>query len=140
VDTNALSVLSGATSFSGIYIQFGGDISLSQLLFGTSSCLLDVEAGISTAEYFQFGPNTATLGVWQKQSLYLSLLCLVSGGFDLTMAASGGETPSGFQLQLSGSADVCGSLGPCPFCVKGCKGISITGTLKTSGIDYHVDY
>jgi len=56
------------------------------------------------------------------------------------MVASGGETPSGFQLQLSGSADVCGSLGPCPFCVKGCKGISITGTLKTSGIDYHVDY
>jgi len=140
VDTNALSVLSGATTFSGIYIQFGGDISLSQILFGTSTCLLDVEAGISTAEYFQWGPNTATLGVWQKESLYLSLLCVVSGGFDLTMAASGGETPSGFQLQLSGSADVCGSIGPCPFCVKGCKGISITGTLKTSGIDYHVDY
>jgi hypothetical protein len=140
VDTNAPSVLNGSMDFTGLYIEYGGELSLSQILFGTSSCLLDIEAGITTAIYYQGGPDATTLGIWQKESLDLSLLCVISGGLDITLAASGSKTPSGYQLQLLGSGDVCGSIGPCPFCVQGCKGITIRGTLKPSGIDYSVDY
>ena len=46
----------------------------------------------------------------------------------------------GFHLEIVGSGDACGSLGPCPFCVQGCKTITIKGVLKTSGIDYYLDY
>jgi hypothetical protein len=140
IDPNASNVLNNAASFSGIYIQYGGGLSLSQILFGTSSCALDAEATISTAEFFEGDNDSLSLGLWQKETVGISLLCVLSGELDFTLAGTATASPSGFQLTLLGSAGVCGSLGPCPLCVQGCKTITVKGVLKQDGLDYFLDY
>jgi hypothetical protein len=140
IDSNASNVLNNASDFSGIYLQFGGGLSLSQILLGTSSCALDAEANISTAEFFQGEPDSLSLGVWQKKSVEISLLCVLYGKLDFIQAGTVSKSPAGYQLTLLGSADLCGKLGPCPFCVQGCKTITIKGVLKQDGIDYFLDY
>jgi hypothetical protein len=79
----------------------------------------------------------------QTISLDASLLCLISGSASLTMSeiAQCSDFPtSGYSLTLAGDAQVCGSIGPCPFCISGCKNISVVGTVKKGGIDYSVNY
>ena len=43
-------------------------------------------------------------------------------------------------MALLGSGDLCGSLGACPLCVKGCKTVTIKGVLQEKGIIYSLDY
>jgi hypothetical protein len=140
IDPLATNVLNNAGAFSGIYIQYGGGVSLSKILFGTSSCALDVEATISNSQFFQGDLDSLTLGIMQKNTIELSLLCVLSGEIDSTMIATASKTPSGFQLMLIGSDRLCGQVGPCPFCIQGCKTITIKGVLKQNGYDYSLDY
>jgi hypothetical protein len=136
IDPDVAQVLNNPVSFSGIYIEYGGGLSLSEILFGTSTCLLDVEAGVTTALYYEGGPRFGTIGGRQKMSVDVSLLCLVSGHVDWATFI---QLTAG-QLTLGASAEVCGSIGPCPFCIEGCKGITVKGVLTTGGIDYFIDY
>ena len=76
----------------------------------------------------------------QQVSADLSLLCLLSGSATFTMFGNLTHSASGFELDLGGSAQICGSIGPCPFCISGCKGITVKGVVNPGGIDYHVDY
>ena len=140
VDPEAGDVLGNPVEFTGLYIEYGGGLSLSDLLFGSSTCLLDLKAGISTAIFYQDGFKSGRVGFRQKESVEISLLCALSGSVDFELGASAGKTPTGYELDVTGSAQACGSLGYCPFCVSGCKRVTITGTVKTGGIDYHVDY
>jgi hypothetical protein len=140
VDPNVGKVLGDPSSFTGLYIQYGGSLSLSEILFGTSTCLLDVEAGISTSVYYQDGPRSGKIGFSQTDSVEVSLLCVLSGHVDWTLAASAAKTPSGYELDLIGSADLCGKIGYCPFCVEGCKTLTVKGVVKDGGIDYFLDY
>jgi len=139
-DPDVTNALPNAQSFSGVYIQYGGGLSLSQILFGESDCILDVGANISTQEYFYGGPRSATIGFRQSEGLDVSLLCVLSGSAQFTVAASGSITPQGPELDLSGSAKFCGDLGPCPVCVSGCKTLTIAGRLTTKGINYSLSY
>ena len=71
----------------------------------------------------------------------MSLLCVISGHVDFSLGATATfMPPSSYELDVIGSADVCGSIGECPFCVDGCKGITIKGIVKDGGIDYAIDY
>jgi hypothetical protein len=81
----------------------------------------------------------------QKMALEVSLLCLISGHVDWSSFSSLQHTgsitdPYGYTLTLGGSANLCGKIGACPFCLEGCKGITIKGTVNTGGVDYYVDY
>jgi hypothetical protein len=141
IDPDANQVLGGnAVEFSGIYVQFGGGVSLSEILFGSSSCLLDVEAKVTTATFYNGGPTKQQIGMRQKVEVDLALLCLLSGNASLTMFGSLTHTASGLELHLGGNAQICGSIGPCPFCISGCAGITVTGVVNSGGIDYHIDY
>jgi hypothetical protein len=136
IDPDASVILHDPMGFSGVYVEYGGGLSLSEILFRSSSCLLDIEANTTTAIYYEGGPVIGTIGGRQKMGVDVSLLCVVSGHVDWSVFM---QLMYG-QLTLGASADVCGSIGKCPFCVSGCKGITVTGTLTTGGIDYSIDY
>ena len=140
IDPNCTNILNNAAGFTGVYIQYGGGVSLSKILFGTSSCALDVEANISNSEFIQGTPDSLSLGLMQKTDLEISLFCLISGQASFTEAGIASISTSGVSLTLLGSAQFCGSAGPCPFCVQGCKTFTVKGVLKQNGIDYSVDY
>lgn len=140
VDPDVTNALPNATSFTGVYIQYGGSLSLSQLLLGEADCALDVEALISTQQYFEGGPGSVTIGFRQKEGLDASLLCCISGSATVILGASGGIGPQGPQLNLLGSTEFCGSLGPCPACVSGCKTFTVSGSLTEQGVDLHLDF
>jgi hypothetical protein len=104
---------------------------------GGFGCILNADASITTAYYYQGGASLGTIGGRQKMALDIALLCVLSGHLDfaqfLALDTSG-------KLTVGGSANVCGSIGPCPFCVSGCKGVTIKGVVTTHGIDYFIDY
>jgi hypothetical protein len=77
---------------------------------------------------------------YQNTDIDLSLLCVLSGSIKSTVGGTATKDANGFHLELIDSTQACGSIGPCPFCVEGCKTITLKGTLKTTGIDYHLDY
>ena len=139
VDPEAGKVLGDPLGFTGVYVQFGGGLSLSEILFGVSNCFLDANATVSTAVYYQAGPSSGKLGMRQKLALDLRLLCLIEGHADLTMFASAEFGSEGYVLILGGEANVCGELGYCPFCIEGCAGVSIRGEVRDGKIDYHLD-
>ena len=142
VDEEADQVLGSPATFSGIYIQYGGGLSLTEALqqFIPVSFplrdLFDVQAHITTALYYKDGRRFGAIGGRQKTSV------------DITLFALGGHADwaefmalnSAGQLTVGGKAKVCGSAGPCPLCVKACKGVTITGVLNEGGVDYFLDY
>ena len=99
-----------------------------------------MEAKVTTATFYNGGPTKQQIGMRQKVEVDLALLCLLSGNASFTMFGALTHTASGFELDLSGNAQICGSIGPCPFCISGCAGIGVTGVVNSGGIDYHIDY
>jgi hypothetical protein len=141
IDPEATNVLSlNPTEFAGIYLEFGASLSLSEILFGEQSCFLNIGVTESSAVYYDGGPNTEQIGMRQTMGIDASLLCLLSASASLTMFGTTTHSPSGYTLEIGGDAQICGSIGPCPFCISGCEGISVTGEVGTGGISYHVDY
>jgi len=136
--TNVLSMPPG--EFAGIYVEFGASLSLSEILFGESSCFLDLGVTESSAMYYDGPPDTQQIGMRQSVGVDASLLCLLSASADFTLFSTVTHSPSGFALELGGEAQICGSIGPCPFCISGCEGITVTGEVSSGGIAYHVDY
>ena len=138
VDPDVDKVLQNNPSdFTGVYVQYGGGMSLSDLLGISAGCVLDADASITTAYYWQGGASLGIIGGRQAMDVKLSLLCVLSG--ELSTAEFLAVDTSG-SITVGGSADVCGSIGPCPFCISGCKGVTIKGTVSTHGVDYSVDY
>jgi len=141
IDPEATNVLTlNPTEFAGIYVEFGASLSLSQILFGESDCFLDIGVTESSAVYYDGGPNTEQIGMRQSMGVDASLLCVLSASASLTMFGTATHSPSGYSLEIGGEAQICGSIGPCPFCVSGCEGITVTGDVSSGGIAYHVDY
>jgi hypothetical protein len=140
IDPNADKVIPNANGFSGLYLQYGGGLDLAEILFGTSSCWLDVRAGISTAVYYEGGPRSGKIGFRQQDSVDLDLACVISGHVDFALGASVTYTPpTDYEIDVTGEANLCGSLGYCPICVSGCKGIRVTGIVNDGHINYHID-
>lgn len=138
IDPEAPKVLIiSPAEFSGIYLQFGGGLSLSDILFGSSSCLLDVRADITTALYYQGGPRFGSIGGRQKTSVGVDLICIISGSADW---AVGFRLDSIGQLTVQGEARLCGKVGFCPACLKACKTLVVTGVATDGGIDYDIDF
>ena len=140
VDTNAPAILGNISGFSGFYSKIGGGISLSDLLFGQSSCLLNADARITFVEYFLGGASASNLGYWERRDIDFSLLCLLNGSVGMTLGGQVTKDASGFHLEVTGSGDACGKVGYCPFCVDKCITVTIKGILKQGGIDYQLDY
>jgi hypothetical protein len=126
-----------AVDFAGLYLQFGGGLSLSEIIFGTSSCFLDVSANISTALYYQGGPAYGSIGGRQKIGVEVDLICVISASADWAVAM---RLDSVGKLTVQGQARLCGKLGCCPFCIKACKTLVVTGVVTEGGIDYDVDF
>jgi hypothetical protein len=145
VDPECGQVLGNPAGFAGTYVAYGASLSLSEIVFRTSSCMLDIDASVSSALFYEGGAASQTVGMRQKMALDVSLLCLISGHVDWASFSSlqhrGSITdPYGYTLTLGSSANLCGKIGACPFCLEGCKGITIKGTVNTGGVDYYVDY
>jgi len=143
IDPNCDKVLNNPAEFSGLYVQYGGSLSLSEILFGESSCWLDVRANANTALYYEGGPRSGKIGFRQQVGLDLELGCVISGSVDLALGASATLTPPPdphYELDLEGDAKLCGKLGACPICVEGCKSITIKGVVKDGGVDYSIDF
>ena len=138
IDPEAPKVLIVAISdFSGIYLQFGGGLSLSEILFGTSSCLLDIGANVTSALYYQGGPALGSIGGRQKITVNVDLICIISASAEWATAF---RLDSIGRLTLQGEARLCGKIGWCPVCLKACKSLTVTGTIGDGGIDYEVDF
>jgi hypothetical protein len=141
VDTNVEQVVMAPGEFKGVYLEFGGGLSLSDILFdppeGTPDCLLDIRAAITTAVYYRGGRRLGTIGGRQKVSVDVKLLCTLGGHADW---ASFVQLDEAKKLTVGGSAKACGTLGICPFCLEGCKEVVIKGVLTGGGVDYFVDY
>jgi hypothetical protein len=141
IDPMASDVLgaAGINSFAGIYVSGSASLSLSEILFGTSSCELDVGMTESAAVFYDGIFPNINVGMRQTTSLDASVLCLVSANASLTMYDIYSATlPGSYGLTLGGVASLCGSIGPCPFCISGCKSLGISGTVNTGGISYHI--
>jgi hypothetical protein len=126
-----------ASEFTGVYLQFGGSLSLSDILFGTSSCVLDVGAHFNSALYYQGGPRFGSIGGRQAVGVDVSLICIISASADWATAM---RLDSAGILTVQGSARLCGKIGACPFCLKACETIKITGIVDDGGIDYKLDF
>lgn len=137
IDPQAPEVLPNATDFSGVYLQFGGGLSLSQILLGTSTCLLDVNANISTALYYQGGPRLGSIGGRQAVDVSADLLCIISAEVGWTV---GMRLDTAGQLTVSGSGKLCAEVGVCPICKDVCATLGITGIVNDGGFDYSIDY
>jgi hypothetical protein len=126
-----------ATEFTGVYLQFGGGLSLSDILFGTSSCVLDVAAHVNGALYYQGGPRFGSIGGRQKVGVDVDLICIISASADWATAM---RLDSVGKLTIQGQARLCGKIGACPFCLKACKSLKVTGIVTDGGIDYDIDF
>ncbi len=126
-----------ASEFTGLYLQFGGSLSLSDILFGSSSCVLDVGAHFNSALYYQGGPRFGSIGGRQKVGVDVSLICIISASADWATAM---RLDSVGKLTVQGSARLCGKIGACPFCLKACETIKITGIVDDGGVDYQLDF
>jgi hypothetical protein len=126
-----------ADEFTGLYLQFGGSLSLSDILFGESSCVLDVGAHFNSALYYQGGPRFGSIGGRQKVGVDVSLICIISASADWATAM---RLDSVGILTVQGSARLCGKIGACPFCLKACETIKVTGIVDDGGIDYKLEF
>ncbi|MEI6569587.1 MAG: hypothetical protein WCR20_23120, partial [Verrucomicrobiota bacterium] len=138
VDPEAQEVLIvKAENFTGVYLAFGGSLSLSDIIFGGSSCVLDVNAHVNGALYYQDGPRYGNIGGRQKVGVNVDLICIISASADW---ASAMRLDSTGKLTMQGSARLCGKIGACPFCLKACKTLKVTGVVTDGGIDYAIDF
>ncbi len=137
IDPEVEQVLQQPGEFDGVYLEFGGGLSLSDILFGESSDALDVRADISTALFYQGGPRFGRIGGRQSVNVDVKLLYVLEGSAGWTVFV---VLDTANQLTVGGSAQVCGRIGVCPFCVEGCKEVKVTGVIKDNGIDYFIDY
>ena len=124
-------------TFSGVYLAFGGGLSLSEILFGTSSCFLDIRANVNNALYYQGGPRFGSIGGRQKFGVDVDLICIISASAEWGTAV---RLDSAGKLTVQGQARLCGKIGACPFCLKACKTLKVTGIVTDGGIDYDVDF
>ncbi|MBI3853459.1 MAG: LamG domain-containing protein [Verrucomicrobia bacterium] len=130
-------LITKADEFAGIYLQFGASVSLSDILFGSSSCLLDLTGSVNYALFYQGGPRFGSIGGRQKLSLSADLICIISAEASWAM---GYRLDTEGKLSMAGKARLCGKIGACPFCLKACATLSVSGTVTDEGVDYSIDY
>jgi len=137
IDPKVEEVVMQPGEFSGVYLEYGGGLSLSEILFGVSNDAIDVRAEVSSAFFYQDGPRFGRFGGRQHYDVDVKLLGVLEGSAGWTVFV---VLDTANQLTIGGSAEVCGRLGVCPFCVKGCKDVTIKGVINDGGIDYFIDY
>lgn len=137
VDPEAEKVVLQPGEFSGLYLEYGGGVSLSDILFGESSDLLDVRADITTAMFYQGGPRLGRIGGRQKTKVEAKLLYVIEGSASWAVFM---VLDSAGKLTIGGEAELCAEIGVCPVCEDFCATLRITGVLTDGGIDYSIDY
>ena len=102
--------------------------------------MLDLGASITTESFYQGGPRFGKFGGRQKMSIDASLLCLISGHADWAEFMSVDTSSNPARITVGGSAEICATIGKCPFCIGKCLSISVKGVVSTGGVDYFIDY
>jgi hypothetical protein len=141
VDKEVEKVLLNTGDFRGVYLEFGGSLSLADPLEldtpdGVPGCLLEIKAAITTALYYERGPRYGIIGARQKIGADIELLCLARVHADWELFAA---LDTADQLVFGGSANACVKVGICPLCAHTCGKVTIKGVFKDGGIDYFVD-
>jgi hypothetical protein len=136
IDPDVDKTLRTPGEFTGIYLQFSGGVSLSDIIFGSSSCVLDVTVEVGYSLYYKGGPRLGSLGGREHLKLNADLICLISGSAELGLFM---ELNSVGILTVGGDARLCVKIGSCPFCVKACAEVTIVGTVSEGGIDYSIE-
>jgi uncharacterized membrane protein len=134
VDPEAAAVLHNPVNYSGVYVHYGAGLHL----IDSSSCLLDANAYMTTAFYWQGGKGWGAFGGRQKMGIDATLLCVVGGSVNWAEFIRVDTAIPSFTV--GGSAEVCGEIGYCPVCRHPCFDISISGTLTPGGVDYNIDF
>jgi hypothetical protein len=120
----------GAPPFTGAYCYGQGWIPVSEAVLGIpASCLFEISAGVGAgAFYFAEGP---TYGGKMFLGVQGEVLCLVSIEGDITMIG----VKRGDDLQFKGTGHFEADIGPCPFCIKFSKSVS----LQYLNHSWHID-
>ena len=120
----------GTPPFTGIYCYGQGWIPVSEDVLGIpASCLFEISAGVGAgAFYFEEGP---TYGGKMFLGVQGEVLCLVSIEGDITMIG----VKHGDDLQFKGIGHFEADIGPCPFCLKFSKSV----TLQYKSHSWHID-
>jgi hypothetical protein len=87
--------------------------------------------------YYQGGPRLGSIGARDKTRVDVDLICIISASAEWGTAM---RLDSAGKLTLQGQARLCGKIGACPFCLKACKTLKVTGELGVGGVDYHIDF
>jgi hypothetical protein len=88
--------------------------------------------------YYQGGSRFGSIGGRQEMGVDVDLICIISASAEWATAFRA-DLDSGI-ITVQGQAKVCGKIGACPFCLKACKTLTVTGTLDDGGIDYEIDF
>jgi len=135
VDSEAVHVLpANTTDYKGVYIHFGASLNLIR----AAGCLLDANAYMTTAYYWQGGAGWGAFGGRQKMGIDATLLCVIGANVDWAEYIR--IDTAGPSFTVGGTASVGGKIGICPICKHASFDIDISGTLSPGGIDYHIDF
>ena len=67
----------------------------------------------------------------------VDLICIISASAEWATAM---RLDSEGKLTVQGQARLCGKIGACPFCLKACKSLKVTGIVTDGGVDYSIDF
>ena len=114
-----------ATEFTGIYLAVRRRRCRSRTSCSARRVVFSMSARMSTAPlYYQGGPRFGSIGGRQKVGVDVDLICIISASAEWATAM---RLDSVGKLTVQGLARLCGKIGACPFCLKACKTLKVTG-------------
>ena len=138
IDSEVASVL-GTPPFTGAYVYGEARIPVLELIGIPSSCMLDVTVGAGAGVFvFVEGPTYGGKIVGEVSG---EALCLVSIGGRMSLVGVKEGLSVTSPMRFSGSGNVKGKVGCCPFCVKFNKSVKVKfevsgGEISSPEIDY----
>jgi hypothetical protein len=135
IDPEVEKVVANPGAFKGVYLEYGGGFSLSDILLHEHTDFLNVRTDITTALFYEGGRRYGRIGGRQKISADVKLFYVLGGHVDWSAALQVDSGPPE-KITIAGEANVCGEVGICPLCAKACRGIRITGDFKPGGVIY----
>jgi hypothetical protein len=123
--------LLGSPPFTGAYGYFEGWIPVSEVLLGIpATCMFRIDAGVGMGlGYFSEGPMFVGR---MFQGVSGEALCCVGIRGDINLIG----VKRGDDFMFSGSGRLKGKVGPCPFCVRFNKRVTITYENRKWDVDY----
>ncbi len=122
-------------SFLGVYFYAEGWIPLNELLGIPSTCLLTIKVGAGMGFFVNLAAAEPVIGAKFLLGLDGEIICIL--GIHAEFVLIGTKRGLSFStdgLRLVGKGSLCADIGPCPFCVEICAGLTII--YQDGGWDY----